>query len=96
MKVTVKLVDDYGHHPKEVEATIKAARAEPSRSSFGDVISATPLLVVPAIVLMTLCRSACLRSINYYYWKFILPVRKPIVGADSRTLARSIRLRGDR
>jgi len=23
----VKLVDDYGHHPKEVEATIKAARA---------------------------------------------------------------------
>lgn len=22
----VKLVDDYGHHPKEVEATIKAAR----------------------------------------------------------------------
>ncbi|MEK7738622.1 MAG: UDP-N-acetylmuramate--L-alanine ligase, partial [Pseudomonadota bacterium] len=24
---TVKLVDDYGHHPKEVEATIKAVRA---------------------------------------------------------------------
>ena len=48
----VKLVDDYGHHPKEVEATIKAARAShPDRRL---VMMFQPhRLAVPVTVLMT-------------------------------------------
>ncbi len=39
----VKLVDDYGHHPKEVEATIKAARQSHAGPSSGNDVPATPL-----------------------------------------------------
>lgn len=89
---TVKLVDDYGHHPKEVEATIKAARAshperrlvmlfQPHRYSrtrdcFDDFVEV--LSQVDQLLLLDVYAAG----------------EKPIVGADSRTLARSIRLRG--
>lgn len=89
---TVKLVDDYGHHPKEVEATIKAARQshpdrrlvllfQPHRFSrtrdcFDDFVDV--LSQVDALLLMEVYPAG----------------EKPIVGADSRTLARAIRLRG--
>lgn len=88
----VKLVDDYGHHPKEVEATIKAARAshpdrrlvmlfQPHRFSrtrdcFDDFVDV--LSQVDVLLLMEVYAAG----------------EKPIVGADSRTLARSLRLRG--
>ena len=88
----VKLVDDYGHHPKEVEATIKAARAshpdrrlvmlfQPHRYSrtrdcFDDFVEV--LSKVDVLLLMEVYAAG----------------EKPIVGADSRTLARSLRLRG--
>ena len=89
----VKLVDDYGHHPKEVEATIKAARAshpdrrlvmmfQPHRFSrtrdcFDDFVDV--LSQVDQLLLLEVYPAG----------------EKPIVGADSRALARSIRLRGD-
>ena len=89
---TVKLVDDYGHHPKEVEATIKAARAshpdrrlvmmfQPHRFSrtrdcFDDFVDV--LSQVDQLLLLEVYPAG----------------EKPIVGADSRALARSIRLRG--
>ena len=89
---TVKLVDDYGHHPKEVEATIKAARQshpdrrlvllfQPHRFSrtrdcFDDFVDV--LSQVDALLLMEVYPAG----------------EKPIVGADSRSLARAIRLRG--
>lgn len=88
---TVKLVDDYGHHPKEVEATIKAARAshpdrrlvmmfQPHRYSrtrdcFDDFVDV--LSQVDQLLLLEVYSAG----------------EKPIVGADSRSLARSIRLR---
>jgi UDP-N-acetylmuramate--alanine ligase len=90
---TVKLVDDYGHHPKEVEATIKAARAshpdrrlvmmfQPHRFSrtrdcFDDFVDV--LSQVDQLLLLEVYPAG----------------EKPIVGADSRSLARSIRLRGE-
>ncbi|NHB56880.1 UDP-N-acetylmuramate--L-alanine ligase [Acinetobacter shaoyimingii] len=90
---TVKLVDDYGHHPKEVEATIKAARAshpdrrlvmmfQPHRYSrtrdcFDDFVDV--LSQVDQLLLLEVYSAG----------------EKPIVGADSRTLARSLRLRGE-
>ena len=90
---TVKLVDDYGHHPKEVEATIKAARAshpdrrlvmlfQPHRYSrtrdcFDDFVDV--LSQVDQLLLLEVYAAG----------------EKPIVGADSRALARSIRLRGE-
>lgn len=89
----VKLVDDYGHHPKEVEATIKAARQshpdrrlvmmfQPHRFSrtrdcFDDFVDV--LSQVDQLLLLEVYPAG----------------EKPIVGADSRALARSIRLRGD-
>ena len=89
---TVKLVDDYGHHPKEVDATIKAARQshpdrrlvmlfQPHRYSrtrdcFDDFVDV--LSQVDQLILLDVYPAG----------------EKPIVGADSRTLARSIRLRG--
>ena len=88
----VKLIDDYGHHPKEVEATIKAARAshpdrrlvmmfQPHRFSrtrdcFDDFVDV--LSQVDQLLLLEVYPAG----------------EKPIVGADSRALARSIRLRG--
>ncbi len=88
----VKLVDDYGHHPKEVEATIKAARQshpdrrlvmmfQPHRFSrtrdcFDDFVDV--LSQVDQLLLLEVYPAG----------------EKPIVGADSRSLARSIRLRG--
>lgn len=89
----VKLVDDYGHHPKEVEATIKAARQshpdrrlvmmfQPHRFSrtrdcFDDFVEV--LSQVDQLLLLEVYAAG----------------EKPIVGADSRALARSIRLRGE-
>ena len=88
----VKLVDDYGHHPKEVEATIKAAREshpdrrlvmmfQPHRYSrtrdcFEDFVEV--LSQVDVLMLLEVYSAG----------------EKPIVGADSRALARSLRLRG--
>ncbi len=91
-KGSVRLVDDYGHHPREVDATIKAARQsfperrlvmlfQPhrytrTRDCFEDFVHV--LSTVDSLILMDVYAAG----------------EKPIQGADSRTLARSIRNRG--
>lgn len=88
----VRLVDDYGHHPREVDATIKAARQsfperrlvmlfQPHRYSrtrdcFEDFVQV--LSSVDALLLLDVYSAG----------------EKPIAGADSRSLSRSIRTRG--
>jgi UDP-N-acetylmuramate--alanine ligase len=88
----VQLVDDYGHHPREVAATIAAARqAYPNRrlvmlfqphrytrtrDCFEDFVHV--LSSVDALLLLDVYSAG----------------EKPISGADSRSLARSVRNRG--
>ncbi len=88
----VQLVDDYGHHPKELEAVFAAARGgwpdkrlvvafQPHRYSrtrdlFDDFASV--LSSVDALVLTEIYPAG----------------EAPIVGADSKSLARAIRARG--
>ena len=89
----VKLVDDYGHHPKEVEATIKAARqSHPDRRLV--------MLFQPHRFSRTRdCFDDFVDVLSQVDQLLLLEVypagEKPIVGADSRALARSIRLRGE-
>ncbi|MGS0680027.1 UDP-N-acetylmuramate--L-alanine ligase [Shewanella sp. 125m-7] len=91
-KGEIKLVDDYGHHPSEVAATIKAARLgwperrlvmiyQPHRYSrtrdlYEDFVEA-------------LSQVDCLLMLDVY-----AAGEAPIPGADSRALCRSIRVRG--
>lgn len=88
----IRLVDDYGHHPREVDATIKAARQsfpdrrlvmmfQPhrytrTRDCFDDFVQV--LSTVDALLLLDVYAAG----------------EKVIEGADSRALARSIRTRG--
>ncbi len=89
---TITLVDDYGHHPKEIEVTIKAARAafperrlvlafQPhrytrTRDLFEDFTSV--LSEVDVLVLMEVYAAN----------------EDPITGADGRSLCRAVRARG--
>lgn len=89
---SVRLVDDYGHHPREVDATIKAARQsfpgrrlvmmfQPhrytrTRDCFDDFVQV--LSTVDALLLLDVYSAG----------------EKAIPGADGRSLARSIRTRG--
>ena len=91
-KGNVMLVDDYGHHPTEVAATIRAARAgwpnkrlvmayQPhrytrTRDLYEDFVD-------------VLSQVDCLLLLDVYS-----AGETPIPGADGRSLARSIRLRG--
>jgi UDP-N-acetylmuramate--alanine ligase len=88
----VMLIDDYGHHPSEVEATIKAIRSgwpdkrlvvlfQPhrytrTRDLFEDFVHA--LSQVDQLLLLEVYSAG----------------EEPIIGADSRSLSRSIRNRG--
>ncbi len=90
---TVMLVDDYGHHPRELAATLTAARAgwpgrrillafQPHRYSrtqelFDDFV---PVLSSADVLLLADVYAAG---------------ETPIPGADGRALARAIRLRGE-
>jgi UDP-N-acetylmuramate--alanine ligase len=88
----VRLVDDYGHHPREVDATIKAARQafpdrrlvmlfQPhrytrTRDCFEDFVHV--LSSVDALLMLDVYSAG----------------EKPIPGADGRALCRSVRNRG--
>jgi UDP-N-acetylmuramate--alanine ligase len=88
----VCLIDDYGHHPREIQATISALREaypnnrlvlafQPHRYSrtqalFEDFTSV--LSEVDVLLLMEIYAAS----------------EEPIVGVDSRTLARNVRQRG--
>ncbi len=86
------LVDDYGHHPKEVEVTIKAARqSHPDRRLV--------MLFQPHRFTRTRdCFEDFVEVLSHVDVLLLMEVyaagEKPIVGADSRSLARSIRARG--
>lgn len=89
---TIMLVDDYGHHPTEVAATIDAARAgwpdkrivlafQPHRySRTRDLLDdfATVLATVDVLVLLEVYAAG----------------EDPIPGADGRAIARAVRSRG--
>ncbi len=90
---TVNLVDDYGHHPREIAATIDAARAawpeqrlilvfQPhrftrTRDLFEDFVQV--LSLVDVLLLLDVYTAG----------------ETPIQGADGRSLSRAIRLRGE-
>ncbi len=89
---SVLLIDDYGHHPTEIAATIEAARAgwpkrrlvlvfQPHRfSRTRDLLDdfATVLSAVDVLVLLDVYAAG----------------EAPIAGADGRAIARSVRSRG--
>ena len=89
---TVTIVDDYGHHPTEVAATLAAAKAgyperrvvlvfQPHRySRTRDLMDdfATVLSEADALVLLDVYAAG----------------EEPIAGADGRTMARAVRTRG--
>ena len=89
---SVRLVDDYGHHPREVEATLKAARQSfPNRRLV--------LMFQPHRYTRTRdCFEDFVQVLSQVDVLLLLDVysagEKPIAGADGRTLARSIRARG--
>jgi UDP-N-acetylmuramate--alanine ligase len=88
----VMLVDDYGHHPREVAATLRAARAswperrlvvvfQPHRySRTRDLFEDFTEVLSEADALLVL--------------EVYAAGEKPVPGADSRTLCRAIRARG--
>lgn len=88
----VQLVDDYGHHPREVAATIAAARqAYPNRRLV--------MLFQPHRYTRTRdCFEDFVHVLSSVDVLLLLDVysagEKPISGADSRSLARSVRNRG--
>ncbi len=89
----VLLIDDYGHHPKEVEVTIKAAR-----QSFPD--RRLVMLFQPHRYSRTRdCFDAFVEVLSSVDELLLLDVysagESPIAGADTKALARSIRLRGE-
>ncbi len=88
----ITLVDDYGHHPREVEATLLAAR----QSFAGRRIV---MLFQPHRYTRTRdCYDDFVRVLSGVDQLLLLDVysagEKPIAGADSRSLARSLRARG--
>lgn len=88
----IKLIDDYGHHPREIDATIEAVREgwktsrlvmifQPhrytrTRDLFEDFINV--LSKVDVLILLEVYSAG----------------EKPVAGADSRALCRAIRQRG--
>lgn len=89
----VLLIDDYGHHPVEVAATIKAARQSyPERRLV--------MMFQPHRYSRTRdCYDDFVEALSQVDELFLLDVysagEAPIVGADTKSLARSIRLRGE-
>ncbi len=88
----ITLVDDYGHHPREVEATLQAARQSfPQRRIV--------MLFQPHRYTRTRdCYEDFVRVLSAVDQLLLLDVysagEKAISGADARSLARSLRARG--
>jgi UDP-N-acetylmuramate--alanine ligase len=86
------LIDDYGHHPAEMEATIRAARgAFPSRRL---VVAFQPHRYTRTRDLFEYFIKA-LSQVDVLLLAEVYPAGEdPIVAADSKSLARSIRVQG--
>ncbi len=90
--VKVLVVDDYGHHPREVRATLKAARAAwPDRRL---VLAYQPHRYTRTRDLFD-DFSEVLSTVDVLLLLDVYPAgEEPISGADSRALCRAIRERG--
>ena len=88
----VQLVDDYGHHPKELEAVFEAARGGwPERRL---VVAFQPHRYSRTRDLFD-DFAAVLSSVDALVLTEVYPAGEaPIAGADAKSLARSIRARG--
>jgi UDP-N-acetylmuramate--alanine ligase len=89
---TARLVDDYGHHPTEVRATLESARqAWPERRVVmiyqPHRYSRTRDLYEDFVAVLSRCDVLVLLDVY-------AAGEEPIAGADSRSLSRSIRRRG--
>jgi UDP-N-acetylmuramate--alanine ligase len=88
----VTLIDDYAHHPTEIEATLSAIRAGWSNRRLVVVYQPhryTRMRDLFEDFSRVLSQADCLLIMDVY------PAgEKPIAGADSRSLCRAIRLRG--
>jgi UDP-N-acetylmuramate--alanine ligase len=89
---TVQLVDDYGHHPKELEAVFAAARGGwPDKRL---VVAFQPHRYTRTRDLFDDFASV-LSSVDALVLTEVYPAGEaPIAGADARSLARAIRTRG--
>lgn len=89
---TVTLVDDYGHHPNEVAATLQAAReAWPDRRL---VVVFQPHRYTRTRDLFEDFTEVLTAADALLVLEVYAAGEKPIPGADSRTLCRAIRARG--
>jgi len=91
-KGSAHLVDDYGHHPKEVEATIKAMRSGWPEKRLSMIFqphrySRTRDLYEDFVEVLS-------EVDNLFLLDVYAAGETPIPGADSKSLARSIRQRG--
>ena len=89
---TVQLVDDYGHHPKELEAVFAAARGGwPDKRL---VVAFQPHRYTRTRDLFD-DFAGVLSSVDALVLTEVYPAGEaPIAGADARSLARAIRTRG--
>lgn len=89
---SVTVVDDYGHHPREIEATLQAARAAwPDRRI---VLALQPHRYSRTHDLMD-DFSVVLNKVDRLVLTEVYAAgEQPIVGADGRSLARAVRARG--
>jgi UDP-N-acetylmuramate--alanine ligase len=88
----VLLVDDYGHHPREVEATLNAARASwPERRL---VVAFQPHRYSRTRDLFEDFTEVLNSADQLLILEVYSAGEEPISGADSRTLCRAIRARG--
>ncbi|MCW8826743.1 MAG: UDP-N-acetylmuramate--L-alanine ligase [Gammaproteobacteria bacterium] len=88
----ILLVDDYGHHPREVEATLKAARASwPDRRL---VVAFQPHRYSRTRDLFEDFTEVLTNADQLLILEVYPAGEEPISGADSRTLCRAIRARG--
>src|SRR3990172_3343601 len=88
----VILVDDYGHHPREIAATVEAVRAAwPSRRL---VVAFQPHRYTRTRDLFD-DFAEVLSGLDFLFLTEVYPAgERPISGADGRALARAIRARG--
>ena len=86
------LVDDYGHHPAEMAATIAAARgAFPG----GGWCSPSSRIATRARATCSRTSCACCRRVDALVLADVYPAGEaPIVAADGRALARAVRVAG--
>jgi UDP-N-acetylmuramate--alanine ligase len=88
----VILVDDYGHHPREIAATVAAARASwPSRRL---VLAFQPHRYTRTHDLLDDFAAVLAEVETLVLTEVYSAGEKPIPGADGRALARAIRARG--